>query len=190
MGCHDVRLHSPRSNELGNLPFFAEDLGLITPDVVALRDHIQIPGMAVLQFGFGDKGAHIYLPHQLEHDRVIYTGTHDNDTALGWWETATPQERAAVEALTGKSNDGVNWALIRTAQGSVADLSVVPIQDVLGLGSEARMNVPSKSDGNYRWRLKPGLLTRELAKRLADLADVTDRLPVPVPIPEQADFAA
>src|SRR6266568_3129902 len=175
---------------LGGLPFFAEDLGYITPDVHALRENHKIPGMAVLQFGFGDPGAHIYLPHRLTPDRVVYTGTHDNDTTLGWWKTASDHERRSVEALVGRCEDGVNWSFIRLAQSSVASLSVVPIQDVLGLGSEARLNTPSKHDGNYHWRMQPGSLTRELADKLSRLAEVTDRLPQPVPVQNEEDFMA
>jgi 4-alpha-glucanotransferase len=167
--------------ELGGLPFFAEDLGLITPDVHALRENHQIPGMAVLQFAFGDPGAHAYLPHRLTPDRVVYTGTHDNDTTLGWWKSsATEYEKQSALAYVGPAEDGINWALIRTAQGSPASFSVVPVQDVLGLGSEARMNTPSKSDGNYHWRMQPNSLTIEHAEKLAALAEVTDRLPEPI----------
>lgn len=162
---------------LGALPFFAEDLGVITPDVTALRERHKIPGMAVLQFGFGDRGAHVYLPHQLNCDCVIYTGTHDNDTTLGWWNSIDEKQRLAVEALVGRCDDDVNWALIRLAQGSVAKFSVVPLQDVLGLGSEARLNTPSTLAGNYHWRYHPGSLTADLAQRLAALAEVTDRVP-------------
>jgi 4-alpha-glucanotransferase len=175
---------------LGGLPFFAEDLGYITPDVHALRDHHHIPGMAVLQFGFGDPGAHIYLPHRQSVDRVIYTGTHDNDTTVGWWKTASEYERSAACAYMGKCDDGVNWAMIRLAQQSVASFSVVPLQDVLGLGSEARLNTPSTQSGNYRWRFQPGVLTRELEEKLAKLAEVTDRLPKPLQKPSAEDFAA
>jgi 4-alpha-glucanotransferase len=175
---------------LGSLPFFAEDLGVITPDVNALRERHNIPGMAVLQFGFSDPGAHIYLPHRLAPDKVIYTGTHDNDTTLGWWNNAPPQERAAVESLLGRQEDGVNWALIRLAQSSVASLSVVPLQDVLGLGSEARLNTPSLPEGNYHWRYQPGSLKPELTTCLANLAAVTDRLPPPVTFSAGEDFIA
>ena len=176
---------------LGGLPFFAEDLGYITPEVHALRERHQIPGLAVLQFGFGDTGAHVYLPHRLTPDRVIYTGTHDNDTTLGWWNSGVNDyERRAVEACVGPCEDGINWGLIRMAQGSVASLSVVPLQDVLGLGSEARLNVPSVENGNFRWRYQPGALTREMADRLAVLAEVTDRLPHAVSPPPDEDFAA
>lgn len=176
--------------QLGGLPFFAEDLGYITPDVHALRDNHQIPGMAVLQFAFGDPGAHAYLPYRLTPNRVVYTGTHDNDTTLGWWKSANDYERHAAEAFFGRSDDGINWSMIRAAQGSPASFSVCPLQDVLGLGSEARMNVPSKKDGNYLWRYQPGALTRELAVKLAALAEVTDRMPQPVRLPPGEDFVA
>ncbi len=163
---------------LGGLPFFAEDLGYITPDVHALRERLKIPGMAVLQFGFGDAGAHMYLPHMFTKEKVVYTGTHDNDTLLGWWETgATKHERQQVEAYVGRSEDGINWAMIRAAAGSVASLCVVPLQDVLGLGSNARMNVPSQQEGNWGWRFSAELLRPELAEKLATLAEVSDRLP-------------
>lgn len=176
---------------LGGLPFFAEDLGYITPDVHALRDNHHIPGMAVLQFGFGDAGAHVYLPHRMTPDRVIYTGTHDNDTTLGWWNSsATPHEKWAAQTYLGRSEDGINWAMIRAAQTSAASFSVVPLQDVLGLGSEARLNTPSTQVGNYRWRYQPGSLKPELAERLAHLAEVTDRFPQPAPVPPPEDFAA
>jgi 4-alpha-glucanotransferase len=163
--------------ELGGLPFFAEDLGVITPDVEALRDCHHIPGMAVLQFAFGDTGAHAYLPHRVGPNRVMYTGTHDNDTALGWWSTLGEKERAAVQALIGPCEDGPNWGLIRLAQSSQANFSIVPLQDVLSLGSEARMNTPATVVGNYHWRYQPGALKPQMVEKLAALADVTDRLP-------------
>src|SRR5437868_7793153 len=165
---------------LGGLPFFAEDLGYITPEVHALRDRLQIPGMAVLQFGFGDSGAHIYLPHRLTPDKVIYTGTHDNDTVVGWWNSAaTEQERCHAIAYLGPAQDGIHWAFIRAAQASVASLSVIPLQDVLGLDSVARMNTPSRNDGNWRWRFQRAMLATELTEKLAHLAEVTDRVPQP-----------
>jgi len=176
---------------LGGLPFFAEDLGYITPDVHALRENHKIPGMAVLQFGFGDPGAHVYLPHRLTPDRVVYTGTHDNNTTLGWWKTVTDYERRAAEAYLGRPEDGINWAMIRAAQDSPASFAIAPLQDVLGLGSEARINTPSKKDGNYHWRYQPGVLTPALAEKLARLAEVADRLPQPFPpLPSADDFVA
>jgi 4-alpha-glucanotransferase len=162
---------------LGGLPFFAEDLGFITPAVHALRERLQIPGMSVLQFGFGDEGAHIYLPHRAE-GKVIYTGTHDNDTVAGWWRSgAAEHERRNAEAYVGRCDDGIHWAFIRAVQCSPASLSIIPLQDVLGLGSEARMNTPSLHGGNWRWRFDQGWLTSELAAKLALLAEVSDRLP-------------
>ena len=163
-------------NELGKLPFIAEDLGFITPEVLALRKKLDIPGMKVMQFGFGDKGAHIYLPHRHTPDCVVYTGTHDNDTTVGWWNhSATESEKAwAVEYLGGVDGD-IHWKFIRAAFGSVATMAVVPVQDVLGLDSDARMNIPSKPGGNWTWRLSRGALTPELAEKLALLTEVTDR---------------
>ena len=175
---------------LGGLPFFAEDLGYITPSVYALRDRLQIPGMAVLQFGFGDEGAHIYLPHRAE-GKVIYTGTHDNDTVAGWWNSgAAEHERRNAEAYVGRCEDGIHWAFIRAAQCSTASLSIVPLQDVLGLGSEARMNTPSLHGGNWRWRFDPQRLKSELAAKLALLAEVSDRLPTPFATLPSENFAA
>jgi len=150
---------------------------MITPDVYALRDRLQMPGMRVLQFGFGDPGAHIYLPHRYERNTVVYTGTHDNDTTLGWWANCSEDERRFAGALLGEASDGINWAMIRLAQGSTANFCVVPLQDVLGLDSGGRMNVPSFGDGNWTWRYSPGALLPELAQKLAALAVVTDRQP-------------
>jgi 4-alpha-glucanotransferase len=176
---------------LGGLPFFAEDLGYITDDVHALRERIKIPGMAVLQFGFSDVGAHAHLPHTFTKEKVVYTGTHDNDTLLGWWESAvTEHERRQVNAYLGACDDGIHWAMIRAASNSVASLCVIPIQDVLGLGGEARMNVPSLSQGNWQWRFHAGLLNPELAKKLAALAEVSDRLPAPLPAVAHEDWSA
>jgi 4-alpha-glucanotransferase len=164
---------------LGGLPFFAEDLGYITPEVHALRDRLQIPGMCVLQFGFGDEGAHMYLPHRAA-GKVIYTGTHDNDTVQGWWRSgAAEHERRSAEAYLGRCDDGIHWAFIRAAQTSPGCLSVAPLQDVLGLGSEARMNTPSLYGGNWRWRFQENQLNGELVAKLALLAEVGDRLPKP-----------
>ncbi len=175
---------------LGGLPFFAEDLGYITPEVHALRDRLQIPGMAVLQFGFGDEGAHIYLPHRAA-GKVIYTGTHDNDTVAGWWHSgAAEHERRNAEAYMGRCDDGIHWGFIRAAQSSPASLSIVPLQDVLGLGSEARMNTPSLHGGNWRWRVDQARLSGELAAKLAHLAELSDRLPKPFVTRVDETFAA
>ena len=160
---------------LGPLPLVAEDLGLITPEVDALRLELGMPGMKVLQFGFGDKGAHIHLPHRYAPDTVAYTGTHDNDTTQGWWKTASKTERRAVEAYAGPVHHRPVWPLLRTLQASVAQIAVAPAQDLLELGPEARMNTPAVATGNWAWRAPEGSWTPELAARLAALAEVTDR---------------
>jgi 4-alpha-glucanotransferase len=163
-------------DELGELPFMAEDLGLITKEVDALRDRFHLPGMRVLQFGFSDRGAHIHLPHHFVTNAVAYTGTHDNDTTRGWWEHgATDAEKKAVHALLGNQDGAVVWAFIRAVAASVADLVLYPVQDVLDLGSEARMNIPSHPSGNWSWRCPENLLTAELEQQLAALTTVTDR---------------
>ena len=160
---------------LGPLPLVAEDLGLITPEVDALRKELAIPGMKVLQFGFSNKGAHTHLPQQFTAGTVAYTGTHDNDTTQGWWNSVSKAERAAVEALVGPVADRPVWPLIRAAEASVAEMAIVPAQDLLELGSEARMNTPAVPAGNWSWRAPEKCWTDELAARLAALAEVTDR---------------
>jgi 4-alpha-glucanotransferase len=188
-GPRDDLFHKLRE-ALGGLPFFAEDLGYITPEVHALRERLQIPGIAVLQFGFSDEGAHIYLPHRAA-GKVIYTGTHDNETTVGWFHSgATKQECRNAECYFGRPDDGIHWAFIRAAQTSAADFAITPLQDVLGLGNEARMNTPSQHDGNWQWRVAPGQFTSELATKLAHLAEITDRLPQPIPVPLEEEFAA
>ena len=134
-----------------------------------------MPGMRVLQFGFGDKGAHIHLPHRFKPDTVAYTGTHDNDTTCGWWKNTGAHEHSAVEALLGPMQGRPTWPLIRAAAGSVAQISIIPVQDLLELGSEARMNMPAVPDGNWSWRVPEGSWTQNLASRLAALAEITDR---------------
>ncbi|MGA7302953.1 MAG: 4-alpha-glucanotransferase [Candidatus Sulfotelmatobacter sp.] len=188
-GPRDDLFHKLRE-VLGGLPFFAEDLGYITPEVHALRERLQIPGMAVLQFGFGDEGAHMYLPHRAA-GKVIYTVTHDNDTTVGWFQSgAADHERRNAECYLGRCEDGIHWAFIRAALNSVADLALIPLQDVLGLGSEARMNTPSLDGGNWQWRFTPEQLTRALTAKLAQLAELADRLPQPFPVPPDEDFSA
>ena len=161
---------------LGDLPFIAEDLGLITKEVDALREQFGLPGMRVVQFGFSDRGAHLHLPHRYVTNSVAYTGTHDNDTTRGWWENAaSDMERAAVRAYVQTEGESVVWPLIRAVATSVADTCLVPVQDLLELGSEGRMNVPSRPQGNWSWRCPEDALSPELAAKLAALAAVTDR---------------
>jgi len=166
---------------LGPLPLVAEDLGLITPEVTALREALGLPGMKVLQFGFGSegdfdpRGAHVHLPQSYVPATVAYTGTHDNDTTQGWWNAAGGWERAAVEALLGPVHGRPVWPMIRAVHGSVAEMAIEPAQDLLELGSEARMNTPAVAAGNWSWRAPENCWTEALAERLAALAEVTDR---------------
>jgi 4-alpha-glucanotransferase len=143
------------AKELGELPIVAEDLGLITPDVIELRDGCGYPGMKILQFGFGAEGDHEFLPQMYGRDCVVYTGTHDNDTARGWWDNAKPRERAFAGAYLACGDHDVHWAMIRAASNSVANMAVFPMQDVLGLGSAQRMNTPGTLGGsNWVWRFR------------------------------------
>lgn len=160
---------------LGPLPLVAEDLGMITPEVETLRQELKIPGMKVIQFGFGSRGAHTHLPHQYVPATIAYTGTHDNDTTPGWWQRASDAERKAAEALVGPECERPAWPLIRAVEASVAQIAVVPAQDLLELGPEARMNTPAIPEGNWSWRAPENCWTPELAARLAALAEVTDR---------------
>ena len=164
--------------ELGPLPLVAEDLGLITPQVEALRSGLGLPTMRVMQFGFSNKGAHPHLPHLYTPGTVAYAGTHDNDTTQGWWRTASKAERAAVEAYVGPVHDRPVWPLIRALNASVAELAIVPAQDLLELDSSARMNTPAVPSGNWSWRAPSSTsasFTPALAERLAALVAVTDR---------------
>jgi 4-alpha-glucanotransferase len=158
----------------GELPLVAEDLGFITPEVNDLRRAVGLPGMKILQFGFGDSDAH--LPHRTDPQTVVYTGTHDNDTARGWFDHAPDEERDAALAYLGCTTaEDIASGLIRAAYTSVAETAIVPMQDILGLGSEARMNTPGAESDNWTWRLPAGALTREDAARLRKLAALTGR---------------
>jgi 4-alpha-glucanotransferase len=163
-------------NALGELPFIAEDLGVITPEVDALREEFHLPGMRILQFGFATRKAHDYLPHKYIKNCVVYTGTHDNNTTQGWWdEESTKAERAAAKAYLGAARQNFVWAMIRAVETSYADICIVPVQDLLCLSTDARMNMPSRAAGNWIWRCPEGALTPEIASKLAALAEVTDR---------------
>ncbi|HAZ62180.1 MAG TPA: 4-alpha-glucanotransferase [Armatimonadetes bacterium] len=158
---------------LGELPIIAEDLGVITTPVKQLRDHFAFPGMRVLQFAFHE-GANFYLPHLYPTNTVVYTGTHDNDTTIGWWATATEVERTRALAYLDGEPDDIAAALVRLALGSAADLAVFPLQDLLSLGPEARMNVPGVATGNWGWRVAE-LPAAEVAAALLKLILLFDR---------------
>ncbi len=172
---------------LGRLPLVAENLGVITPEVEALRRRFRLPGMAILQFAFGDDPqAPSFRPHNWERDLVAYSGTHDNDTTLGWWtgagpghSTRTPEsvarEREHARRYLDDGGAEMNWTFIRALAASVADTVVVPLQDVLGLSSEARLNVPGQALGNWRWRFARGDLAPALAARLRGVAETYER---------------
>jgi 4-alpha-glucanotransferase len=138
--------------ELGSLPIIAEDLGVITPDVTALRDQFGFPGMRILQFAFGDNTDNPFLPHNYINNTVVYGGTHDNDTAIGWFGTAPPHVRAFACKYLRCDGSAINWDLIHAASQSVADIAIHSLQDVLGLGSGHRMNLPGKAEGYWEWR--------------------------------------
>jgi 4-alpha-glucanotransferase len=151
---------------LGALPLIAEDLGVITPEVDALRTGFHLPGMRILQFAFGGAQEDRFFPHKYDRHTVVYTGTHDNETTVGWFQNLTRAERAFFESYQPGANADPAWALMRLAWASVADLAIAPLQDVLRLGNEARMNLPGKAEANWRWRCDPRLLKADLFEQL------------------------
>ena len=173
--------------ELKELPFIAENLGVITPEVEALRKQFGFPGMSLLQFAFGnDPQGPTFRPHNYPRELVAYTGGHDNDTTVGWWtssgvgeSTRTAEdirkEQDFTRAYLGFQNEPVNWVFIRTVLASVANIAIIPLQDVLGLGSEARMNLPGTLTGNWKWRYKQKALTKEISEQLRRLTHLYDR---------------
>jgi 4-alpha-glucanotransferase len=171
------KLFAAVQGALGTLPVIAEDLGIITRDVEALRDGLGFPGMKVLQFAFGGGADHPYLPHNFQPGCVVYTGTHDNDTALGWYWSASTEVQDHVRRYLGVDGHDIAWDLIRLALASVAETAIIPVQDVLSLESEARMNTPALRDGNWQWRMSPGALTPFHAERLRDLTGLYGRIP-------------
>ena len=179
--------------KLEHLPFVAENLGVITPDVEALRQQFGLPGMAILQFAFGtDPQAPDFKPHNYPRNLVVYTGTHDNDTTVGWWTSAIGHSTTVRRGHRGRTRvrdqvprprglaDQIHWEFIRAVMASVANTAIVPAQDLLGLGSDARMNRPGTASGNWRWRLHPGQLTQDTMRRLGrhgrDLRPRVERL--------------
>jgi 4-alpha-glucanotransferase len=182
-----AKLFQAVQNALGALPIIAEDLGVITPEVDALREQFGFPGMRVLQFTFGsDPKADNYRPHNYPRNCVVYTGTHDNNTTIGWFrgeavndstQSRKEREREKQVALKYLGTDGheINWDFIRLALMSPADTTIIPMQDILGLGSEARMNLPGRAEGNWCWRFVPDKLTKEIKARLKKLTALSGR---------------
>jgi 4-alpha-glucanotransferase len=176
--------------QFNNLPFLAEDLGMVTPEIHRLRLDWGLPGMRILQFAFDDPAGSDYLPHRFERDTVVYTGTHDNDTLMGWLglRSATrlpvPKQQRDVReramAYLGDHSKDVHWGFIRLALQSVANTAIFPIQDILGLGSSARMNRPATTAGNWAWRMSQGALTDNEAERLRSLCQRYERIKGPI----------
>lgn len=161
--------------ELGSVPIIVEDLGVITPDVLSLRDALGFPGMKVLQFAFENDPSNMYLPHNYEPHSVVYSATHDNQTTVGWFQSRGEQERRSVQAYLGRDGADIAWDLIRSALASVADTAIVPMQDVLRLGDEARMNVPGQPNGNWAWRMSWDQMDKGLAFGLRELTAMYGR---------------
>ncbi|MFN8453284.1 MAG: 4-alpha-glucanotransferase [Anaerolineae bacterium] len=168
---------------LGDLPILAEDLGVITPAVEALRDHFEFPGMLILQFAFDVQeagaagGINAYLPHNHRRNALVYTGTHDNNTTLGWYRERTPAEQDLIRRYLARPDDDIVWDFIRLALASVARFAIVPFQDALNLDSDARMNTPSVLGGNWSWRYRPEALNPWVSTRLRELVDLYGRDP-------------
>jgi len=165
---------------LGPMPIIAEDLGVITPDVNALRRRFQFPGMRILQFAFGGDASNTFLPHHHECDTVVYPGTHDNDTSLGWWAGASEHERDFARAYLDTDGHDIAWTLIRSACASVADTAIYSMQDVLALPGDSRMNFPGQSQGWWEWRMQWSQVHDRHAQRLAGLCRLYGRLRVKI----------
>lgn len=162
--------------ELGNKAVIAEDLGFLTDSVIKLVKKTGYPGMKILQFAFDSREESDYLPHNYIANSIVYTGTHDNDTTIGWYEKLNRKDKAfAKKYLNIRSNKEIHWAFIRAALASVSDTCIIPMQDYLGLGEEARINVPSTLGTNWKWRMLPGQFTPELADQMKDMARLYGR---------------
>ena len=170
--------------DLGALPFIAEDLGVITPDVRSLRDQFHVPGTRVLQFAFDGNPDNPYLPHNFVPNTVVYTGTHDNNTTRGWFEESPDEQRQNLSRYLNRPKceaDEAAAALMELAWSSVAAIAPTPFQDVLNLGGGARMNVPGRPDGNWRWRTTEDMLSAPAFQRLRELTKASNRLPTQQP---------
>ncbi|HEY7347341.1 MAG TPA: 4-alpha-glucanotransferase [Ktedonobacterales bacterium] len=177
-----AELFNALQEALGEVPVIAEDLGVITPDVVALRTQFGFPSMRVLQFGFSSDARNEHLAHNFERQTLVYTGTHDNDTTVGWYQTRSPLEQNTVREYLATDGSNVSLDLIRLAFSSVAELAIVPLQDVLALGSEARMNMPGRAAGNWAWRYQADMLKDWQSDWLAHITRMYNRIPPTEPM--------
>jgi len=185
-------LFSRLEQALGSLPLIAEDLGLITPDVQAMREQFDFPGMKVLQFAFDGDPENLYLPHNHVPNCVVYTGTHDNDTSVGWYSELDEAARDRVRAYLGRDGGDIAWDLIRVALSSVADIAVVPFQDLLRLAGDARMNTPGLLGQNWGWRFRAEALNEGVAGGLRFFTTLYNRLPAaqkPPRAPDELEYA-
>jgi len=164
-----AKLFEAIENALGNLPIIAEDLGMITPDVVELRERFKFPGMRILQFAFAEDESHHFLPHHYVPNSVAYTGTHDNDTSIGWWNSATTGEKDFAQKYLGSEGHQIHWDMIRAISNSEANTVIIVMQDVLGLSGEHRMNFPGQPDDNWEWRFSWDQVRPEQAQLLAKI---------------------
>lgn len=186
-----AKLFTAIQDALGKLPIIAEDLGAIDQAVLDLRDQFEFPGMKILQFAFSSDSANPYLPFNAVPNSVVYTGTHDNDTTVGWYTSATDYERQRFERYVGDMADGPAWAMIRIVMSSVANQAIVPLQDVCSLGTNARMNLPGTAEGNWRWRYRSEALSSDYSDRLRDMTEIYGRyIPVPPQEPEAEESIA
>jgi 4-alpha-glucanotransferase len=170
----EAMLHTLRA-ALGALPIIAEDLGVITPEVDALRHQFGLPGMRILQFAFDNGPANRFLPHNFDANTIVYTGTHDNDTTWGWYRTCAEHERDHVRRYLTRDGSDITWDLIRAGWSSVACCAIAPLQDLMNLGTEARMNFPGKPQGNWAWRFTENQLVPSILDRLAEMTDLYGR---------------
>ncbi|MCX6282164.1 MAG: 4-alpha-glucanotransferase [Bacteroidetes bacterium] len=166
---------SALKNEFGDLPIIAEDLGVMTPDVEDLRDSFGLPGMKILEFAFDSSEANEYIPYSYNKNCIVYTGTHDNDTVVGWFKKASEDDRKQVLDYIHCDDKDIHWSFVRLAWSSVANIAIVPMQDLLGLDSEARMNLPGTTGGNWNWRAREADFPAELATALAALTSLYGR---------------
>jgi len=169
------KLFNAIKEALGRLPIIAEDLGLVTPDVVALLDQFNFPGMRILQFAFGGGADNPYLPHNFKNNSVVYGGTHDNDTAIGWFSTVSEHERTFACKYLGCDGAQINWDLIHAASESIADIAIHSFQDILGLDTDHRMNLPGKAEGYWEWRFTWDQVTPEHSEKLYEMTAVHGR---------------
>lgn len=178
-----AKLFEAFEHALGDLPIIAEDLGMITPDVVELRERFKLPGMRILQFAFGEDESHHFLPHHYVPNSVAYTGTHDNDTSIGWWNTATHGEKVFAQKYLGSDGQQIQWDMIESISNSEANTVIISMQDVLGLSGEHRMNLPGLQDGNWEWRFSWDQVRPEQTLALAKISAEHGRIPQVIEYP-------